>query len=97
RRDARPVEVADRAEPPRGTRETKRGCAELETRDLQRRRPRVDQKIATRDADIERARTDVGGDVPRAKVEELGVVRPVEHGQLFAVATHRVAGFGEHL
>ena len=57
----------------------------------------VEQQVAAGDADVERARADVGGDVARAEVEELDLVARVDDVQVARVAAAGVAGLVQHL
>ena len=97
RRDAHTREVGQRREAPDRSREPEGRGAEVERVDLDRVRVRVEQQIASRDADVERAGAHIGGDVARAQVEELDVVAGVADRQLFGVATGGVPGLVEHL
>ena len=98
RRDARALEVLDRREASGRTREAERRVAEAERLDLAgARHPRVEEQVATRDADVERARADVRRDVLRAEVEELDLVLRVDDVEVLGVAAAGVAGLVEHL
>lgn len=78
--------------------EAERRAAEAELFDLARtRHPGVQQEITTGDADVERARPDVGRDVLRPQVEELDLVDGVDDVEILGVATAGVSGLGEHL
>ena len=96
-RDADTGQILQRREAPDGPGEPERRRPEVEFVDLDGRRMRVEQQIAARDADVERARSHVGRDVARAQVEELDVVARVGDDQLFRVAPGRVPGLLQHL
>ncbi len=58
---------------------------------------RLQQHVPAGDADVERPRRDVDGDVPRPQVEELGVVVRVVDREVLGAAALAVAALGEHL
>ncbi len=96
-RDAHAVELGELGEPAGGGGEPERRLTEIETRDLDRGRPGVEQQVAARDADVERAGAHIGRDVARAKVEELDIVARVGDGQCARVAAAGVSGLQQHL
>ena len=97
RRDPHAGEVLQLGEALGGPGEPERRGAEVELVDLDGRRVRVEQQVAAGDADVERARADVGRDVARAQVEELDVVARVGDDQLLRVAAAGVPGLVQHL
>ena len=97
RRDAHALEVGEVGEAPDRTGEAEGRVPEVERVDLDGVRTGVEQQVAARDADVERARAHVGGDVARAQVEELDVVAGVGDVQVAGVAATGVPGLAEHL
>ena len=97
RRDANAVEIGEFGEGARRPGEAEGRVTEAERRDLSGIRPGIEQQVATRDADVERTRADVGGDVARTEVEELDPVARVCDVQVARVATTGVARLPEHL
>ena len=57
---------------------------------------RVASEITTGDAEIERARADVDGDVFGSEEEELDVVVDVEDGEILRVGSFAVTRLGQH-
>ncbi len=97
RGDPSSSEVGDPTGRSGGGGEPEGGVAEVQRQQLLRRRTRVLQQVASRDADLDRSRSDVDGDVPRAQEEELGVVARVRQDQLPSVRPLPVARLVQHL
>src|SRR5690606_27884679 len=73
------------------------GGAEVEVEQLHGRLPRVHQQVPAGDAELQITGAHIGGDVPRAQVEELHPVVGVGAHQLPGVGALTVAGFAQHL
>ena len=97
RRDPATADLRDVGPLPRRPGEPERRASEPERQVLDGRGLRVEHEVAAGDTDVDRARPDVHGDVPRAQEEELDVVVRVGQHELAGVATLAVPGLLEHL
>jgi hypothetical protein len=95
-RDAPAAEVVEGRERPGFGRVAEGRASEVEREHLVRGHAAVQQQVPAGDPDLDLALRDVGGDVPRAQVEELDVVIGVYQDEVASVGALAVSGFAEH-
>src|SRR5699024_5748602 len=77
--------------------EPERRASEAEGAVLDRLHAGVEHEVAAGDAGVDRARSDVDGDVARAQVEELDLVLGVDEHEFAAVPALAVAGLAQEV